>query len=295
MGRESGIEAVIFDWAGTTVDHGSMSPLAPFQAVFARRGVTLSAEVARGPMGTHKRTHIERLMALPEVTAAWQARFGRAPEAADVDSLFAEFVPLQIAVLPSFAEPIRGAVEVVRALRARGLCVGSTTGYTRAMMDVLAPEAEKRGFAPDVIVCADEVRRARPWPDMCLENVLRLGVSSVSACVKVDDTAAGIEEGARAGMWTVGVVMTGNELGVTEADLATMDPAERSRRRADGYRHLRAAGADVVVDGITELPWALDEIEMGVAPLERQMSLSPGRRAAGGRGLGSPKAARRPG
>lgn len=260
-GTGSGLEAAIFDWAGTTVDHGCMSPLAPFLEVFARRGITLSTAVARGPMGTHKRTHIERLLAVPEVAAAWRARFGRDPERADVDAMFAEFVPLQLAVLPSFAEPIRGCVEVVKALRARGLRVGSTTGYTRAMMDVLAPESARRGFAPEVIVCADEVRRARPWPDMCLQNALELGVSSVSACVKIDDTVAGIEEGKRAGMWAVGVVMTGNELGVTERELAIMNQVERARRRAEGYAHLRAAGADVVVDSVREVPWALAEIE----------------------------------
>ena len=88
--QDSGIEAVIFDWAGTTVDHGCMSPLAPFLAVFAKRGVTISAETARGPMGTHKRTHIERLAALPEVVASWRAANGRAPTSADVDAMFAE-------------------------------------------------------------------------------------------------------------------------------------------------------------------------------------------------------------
>jgi phosphonoacetaldehyde hydrolase len=175
--------------------------------------------------------------------------------------MFAEFVPLQLAVLPDFAEPIRGCVEVVAGLRAAGVRIGSTTGYTRAMMDVLAPESARRGFAPDVIVTADEVRRARPFPDMCLRNALELGVSSVAACVKVDDTVAGIEEGLRAGMWTVGVVMTGNELGCTEADLAAMDPEERARRRAEGYAHLRAAGAHVVADGILDLPAALAAIE----------------------------------
>jgi phosphonoacetaldehyde hydrolase len=261
MQRDSGIEAVIFDWAGTTVDHGCMSPIAPFVAVFAKRGVTISPETARGPMGTHKRTHIERLAALPEVAAAWKKANGRAPSSADVDAMFADFVPLQLSVLPGFAEPIAGCVEVVSALRARGVRIGSTTGYTRAMMDVLAPEAQKRGFAPDVIVCADEVKRARPFPDMALRNVLDLGVSSVRACVKVDDTVAGIEEGIRAGMWTVGVVMTGNELGRAERDLAAMDPKERGARRAAGYARLRAAGADVVIDGIAELPSAIATIE----------------------------------
>ncbi|MFT3764700.1 MAG: phosphonoacetaldehyde hydrolase [Minicystis sp.] len=260
------IEAVIFDWAGTTVDYGCMSPLAPFIEVFRQRGVTIDPVTARGPMGTHKRTHIERLAALPEVVAQWQSVHGRAPSRADVDAMFADFVPLQIAVLKNFAEPIPGCVEVVKDLRARGVRIGSTTGYTRAMMYVLAPEAARRGFAPDVIVAADEVSRARPWPDMCLRNVMELGVSSVGACVKVDDTVAGIDEGLRAGMWTVGVVMTGNEIGCTEAEVAAMDPVERERRRAEGYKHLAEAGAHVVIDGITDLPGAIAKIESWEEP-----------------------------
>lgn len=257
------IEAVIFDWAGTTVDQGCMAPIAAFIEVFRRRGITVSAAAARGPMGIHKRAHIERLAALPEVAAAWHALYGRLPTAADVDAMFADFVPLQLSVLRDHAEPVVGCVEAVAALRARGLRIGSTTGFTRAMMDVLAPEARRRGFAPDVIVAADEVPRARPFPDMCLRNVVELGVSSASACVKVDDTVVGIEEGLRAGMWTVGVVMTGNEVGCTLAELEAMRPEARARLRAEGTAHLRAAGAHVVVDGIAELPRVIAEIEAG--------------------------------
>jgi phosphonoacetaldehyde hydrolase len=250
------IEAVIFDWAGTTVDHGCMAPIAAFREVFRSRGVAVSIAAARGPMGTHKRTHIERLCALPEVAAQWHARFGRAPGAADVDAMFADFIPLQLAVLRDHAQPVPGCLAAVAALRARGLRIGSTTGFTRAMMDVLAPEAARRGFAPDVIVTADEVPRARPWPDMCLRNLVELGASSVAACVKVDDTVSGIEEGLRAGMWTVGVVMTGNELGCTEADLAAMHPEERARgprrdrRSAGRHRGDRDAGTECV-GGVT--------------------------------------------
>ncbi|MCC6527369.1 MAG: phosphonoacetaldehyde hydrolase [Polyangiaceae bacterium] len=253
-----GVAAVIFDWAGTTVDHGCLSPLAPFVEVFRRRGIALTAEQARGPMGVHKRTHLERLCALPAVLAAWQARFGRAPGAADVDALFAELVPLQLAVLPRFATPVPGCQATMAWLRERGIRIGTTTGYTRAMMDVLAPLAAAAGFSPDVLVAADEVAHARPWPDMCLRNLELLGLADPGACVKVDDTVVGIEEGLRAGMRTVGVVMTGNELGLTEQELAALEPVERERRRAAGYARLRAAGAHVVLDGIAELPAALE-------------------------------------
>ena len=254
------IEAVIFDWAGTTVDHGCMSPLAPFLEVFRRRGVTLNREVARGPMGVHKRNHIERLLAVPEVAKAFEAAQGRLSSEADLDAMFAELVPLQLAILKNFAEPVPGCLDVMAYLREHGIRVGSTTGYTRAMMDVLGPEAAKRAFAPSFTVSADEVENARTFPHMALRNPQALGVSDPSACVKVDDTVVGIEEGLRAGMWTVGVVMTGNELGVPEDELLAMNAVERAQKQAQGYAHLLAAGAHFVVDSIAELPGVLRDI-----------------------------------
>jgi phosphonoacetaldehyde hydrolase len=211
-------------------------------------------------MGTHKRTHIEKMTEHPDVVAAWRAAHGASPTSADVDAMFEELEPLMIATLPAYATPIAGCLETVAALRARSIKIGSTTGYTRKMLDVLAPASARLGYAPDVSVTADEVARARPYPDMCLRNVMALGVSSVDACVKVDDTVAGIEEGLRAGMWTVGVVMTGNEVGCDAATLAAMPETERARLRRDGYAKLRAAGAHVVIDGIADLIGALDDL-----------------------------------
>lgn len=48
------IEAVIFDWAGTTVDYGCFAPLEVFMKIFQKRGVEITAEEARKPMGLLK-------------------------------------------------------------------------------------------------------------------------------------------------------------------------------------------------------------------------------------------------
>jgi len=60
---------------------------------------------------------------------------------------------MQRSVLEEYAEPITGMLEVVQELRQRGFKIGSTTGYTRSMMDVLAPIARQNGYQPDCIVC----------------------------------------------------------------------------------------------------------------------------------------------
>ena len=73
------IRAVVFDWAGTTVDHGSLAPVEVFLEVFRRAEVEVSAAEVRGPMGRAKRNHIEALLALPRVAEAWYTRHGQPP------------------------------------------------------------------------------------------------------------------------------------------------------------------------------------------------------------------------
>lgn len=263
------LEAVLFDWAGTTVDHGCMAPVASFIEVFRRRGVPISVAEARVPMGMHKRKHIEMLSRMDAVAERWRAVHGRNPTSADVDAMFEEFTPLQVACLEERADPIDGCIETVSALRKLGLKIGSTTGFTREMMEVLLPAARKRGYAPDVTVTATDVPAGRPYPFMCLKNVIDLGVSSVEVCVKVDDTIVGIEEGLNAGMWTVGVVLTGNELGLTKDELDALDPALRDKLAERARRHMEQAGAHYVIDGVGDLLPCLADIEERMARGER--------------------------
>lgn len=259
------LEAVVFDWAGTTVDHGCLGPVASFIEVFRRRGVAITVAEARAPMGTHKRTHIEQLTRMAPVAERWRAAHGRPPTSQDVDAMFEELTPLLVSSLEHYAEPIEGCVETVAALRGRGLKIGSTTGFTREMMDVLVPAARRRGYTPDLTVSATDVPAGRPYPFMCLKNVIDLGVSSVEACVKVDDTTVGIEEGLNAGMWTVGVVMTGNEVGLPRAELGSLDPATLAGLASRARAHLEAAGAHYVVDGVADLLPCLEDIESRMA------------------------------
>ena len=85
------VRAVIFDWAGTIVDYGSLAPVVAFRALFAGAGVPIDEATARGPMGRNKRDHIaDILLRAPGVASAWAAaRGGAAPGEADVDALYA--------------------------------------------------------------------------------------------------------------------------------------------------------------------------------------------------------------
>lgn len=263
------LQAVLLDWAGTTMDFGCMAPAVVFVAVFERQGVAITTEEARAPMGAHKRVHIQQIAELDSVRQRWVKVHGKPPDESDIDRMFTDFVPLQLACLASYATLIPGTVETIAALRARGLKIGSTTGYTREMMDINLEEAARQGYVPDASVCATDVPAGRPYPYMCLKNAIDLQVSQIAACVKVDDTLPGVEEGLNAGMWTVGLAMSGNEIGLTLSELQALDPEDRARKRKRAYARLHQTGAHYVIDTLADLPPILDRIDERLARGEK--------------------------
>lgn len=265
----SHLQAVILDWAGTTVDFGSRAPMGVFVEAFGRFGIELTIDEARGPMGMAKRDHIKALLALPRIAEAWAARHGRTPTEADIDGVYEVFVPLNVEVVSRFAELIPGTAETIAHLRRRGLKIGSTTGYTREIMAPLLPLAAAQGYAPDNLVCAGDLPLGRPAPLMMYRSFLDLEVWPGAAVVKVDDTAAGIGEGLNAGAWTVGVVLSGNGVGLARDELEALGPPERAARKAAAAATLTAAGAHYLIDTIVDLPDALAIIEGRLARRER--------------------------
>jgi phosphonoacetaldehyde hydrolase len=251
------------------MDYGCYAPAVVFVDVYKRHGVPITMEEARVPMGAHKRVHIQSIAKIPEVAARWKAKHGRECSEADVDAMFADFIPLQMACLADYADLIPGALESVAKFRARGLKIGSTTGYLVDMMELLLREAKKRGYEPDSSVCAGQVPFGRPEPWMCLENAKNLRIFPVEAIVKVGDTLPDIMEGLNAGMWTIGLAKTGNEMGFNEAELAKMPKAEFDERLARAYRRMNETGAHYVVDSINEVDPILDKINERLANGER--------------------------
>ncbi|MGH6962783.1 MAG: phosphonoacetaldehyde hydrolase [Dongiaceae bacterium] len=263
------IQAVLLDWAGTTMDFGCIAPAVVFVEVFKRKGVPISVEEARAPMGAHKRVHIERITQLESVRRRWREAHRRPPSDADIDAMFKDFVPLQLKCLSDYSDLIPDALATVKALRKRGYKIGSTTGYTTEMMQINLRDAKKQGYEPDSTVCASDVPHGRPYPYMCLQNVINLGVSPVEACVKIDDTRPGIEEGLNAGMWSVGLAVSGNEVGLQLEDWKKLPKAEQERLREGAYTRMYQSGAHYVVDTIAYILPCLDDIEARLARGER--------------------------
>src|SRR5262245_13323883 len=110
------IKLVIFDWAGTLVDFGCRAPLSAFVEAFAVAGVPISEEVARRPMGAHKRDHVREILLYPEISRRVEAELRRQPDEKLVAEIYEAFSTRLMAALPNHAEPIPGAVETLRWL-----------------------------------------------------------------------------------------------------------------------------------------------------------------------------------
>ena len=259
--RESGglgaFDLVIFDWAGTMVDFGCRAPVAALLQAFARHGVSPGEAAVRADMGKAKADHVRALLARPEVAAAWTAANGAPPGEPDVEALMDDLGPLMREAAAEAAELIPGAAETVAALRAAGLKIASSTGYTREMMAPVLIRAAEQGYAPDHLVCSGETPEGRPSPLMIYKACAELGVWPLTRVIKVDDAEAGIAEGRAAGCFTIGVSASGNGMGLTLAALSALDPAERAARLASVAASLKAAGADMVIETVANLTSAL--------------------------------------
>lgn len=257
----SSLKGVILDWAGTTVDHGSVAPARTLQQVFSRVHISLSEPETRRDMGLPKKDHIRGILSMPGVRDAWQTLRARIPNEADVEELYTEFIPLQFSCLAVFSTLIPGVVEAVERFRGRGLKIGSTTGYTRAMLDLLLEQSAKGGYSPDCSLSPEEVGLGRPHPFMIYENAVRLQIYPLACLAKIGDTPSDIHEGLNAGAWSIGVAGTGNGIGLSLQDFGRLSETEREARLAEARAELQMAGAHYVVDYLSEVTAVLDDID----------------------------------
>jgi phosphonoacetaldehyde hydrolase len=246
-------DLVILDWAGTMVDFGCHAPVIALREAFAGRGVAISDAQARRDMGKAKADHVRALLQDPVVAKLWSAARGVAADDADVAALMTDLGPLMRDQAVRAARLIGGARSMLDALRAEGVAVGSSTGYTREMMVPVLRAAAEQGYVPDHLVCSGETPAGRPSPLMIYKACAELGVWPLTRVVKVDDTEAGVAEGRAAGCFTVGVAASGNAVGLSEQALSALPAAERAGRIAAAEKSLLAAGADVVIDSIADL------------------------------------------
>ena len=116
--RATPIRLVVFDWAGTTVDHGSLAPVHAFGAAFRAHGVELTQREIRGPMGLHKKDHIRNLFGLETAASQWKLQHGRDWCEDDVEALYEKLVAAGYSSINPPVDVVRGGVTVARAVYA---------------------------------------------------------------------------------------------------------------------------------------------------------------------------------
>jgi len=249
MQTHNHIEAVIFDWAGTTVDYGCFAPVQVFTEVFTNAGVAPTPQ--EEPMGMLKWDHIRTMLEMPRIKREWIRLYGQAPTDTDADKLYASYEPALLHILTRYADPKPYVVETIKKLRALGIKIGSTTGYTDIMMEIVAPQAAKAGYAPDCWFSPDSCnKKGRPYPYMIFKNMEALQIDSVSKVIKAGDTVADILEGKNAGVFTIGILDGSSVIGLSEAEFEALSEDEKNALRKHAEQKYLDAGADAVVQDI---------------------------------------------
>jgi phosphoglycolate phosphatase len=194
------ITVACLDMAGTTVaDDGSV--MAAFGTAAAEFGLVPGADgydeaiaFLHETMGQSKIDVFRRLLGSEE----------RAQQANGIfEASYAE------SVRAGLVAPLPGAAETITALRAAGIKVCLTTGFSPATRDALLDALAWRPLI-DLALSPADVGRGRPWPDLPLSALLRLGGGAVSELAVVGDTPSDIESGLRAGAGLVVGVTTGS-------------------------------------------------------------------------------------
>ncbi|MCD8820988.1 phosphonoacetaldehyde hydrolase [Staphylococcus gallinarum] len=255
------IKGIIFDWAGTTVDFGCFAPVHVFIDIFNEVGIEVTIDEAREPMGMLKRDHIQSMLEMPRIQKLWKEKYHRTYSEKDLDKLYNRFEVLLMENLRSFTDPLPNVIEVIENLREQGYNIGSTTGYTTEMMEVVKLGAKEKGYEPDYIVTADDVGGyGRPYPYMIYENMRKFELNSINELVKVGDTISDIKEAINGGITAIGVIKGSSVVGLSEKGWNNLKKDEKNKIIEEARDKFIKNGANYVLEDITELPNLLEKL-----------------------------------
>ncbi|NVK42964.1 MAG: phosphonoacetaldehyde hydrolase [Oceanospirillaceae bacterium] len=277
------VEAVIFDWTGTLVDYGARAPVNACIRLFQQQGIELADDEIRAaaPLmfgnSLAPRHHapycddisLAAILNSPRVRENWQRQTGSPATEDDLVRLYQALAPLLIDAMAERTQLIPGALPTLHYLESRGIGVGCNCNYGRDMAADLFGRAAEQGCTPDSIVCVSDVHAGSPWPQMTLKNLLQLDVKHLAACIRVDDSVVGIEEGLNAGVWTVAVALTGSAVGLDMPAWSALKNDRRAGLREQAYSQLNRSGAHYVIDSVADLPQVIEDIEARLEDGER--------------------------
>jgi phosphonoacetaldehyde hydrolase len=263
------VQLVVFDWAGTLVDYGCLAPARAFLEAFAKSQLMLTMPQVRWSMGLHNYEHILNLLEMPPISSQFLAVHGRPWTDADVMRIYDDLGPLLLDACRQFSSLTPGALGVAAELRQRGIKIGTTSDYARAVAETVYDSAQLQGFEADANVAADDTPAGRPAPWMMFRLMSELNVYPPACVVKVGDTMPDVEEGLSAGCWSIGCTATGSEVGVSLAEWQGLAESDRSAHLDRAARKLTGAGAHYSIPSLVELPRIIDRINQQLETGER--------------------------
>jgi phosphoglycolate phosphatase len=207
------VDVAVLDMAGTTVRDDGLVEEA-FVAALGGSVEPAAMDYVRATMGQSK-------------IAVFTHLLGDADRAAEANLAFEREYARRI----DRATPVPGAVGALKRLRDKGIRTALTTGFSPGTQALLVDALGWRDLV-DLWLAPADAGRGRPYPDLPLTALLRLGGGSVRTLLVAGDTTSDMESGVNAGAGTVVGVLTGTH----------DEPA------------LRAAGATHVLGSVADLP-----------------------------------------
>jgi phosphoglycolate phosphatase len=194
------ITVACLDMAGTTVaDDGSV--IAAFSAAVEQFGLP-----AGTPGYDEALAYVHQTMGQSKIEV-FRHILGAEESARKANAAFEEHYAAS--VRSGAVAPLPGAEQTFAALRAAGIRVCLATGFSPATRDALLDALDWRPLI-DLALSPADAGRGRPWPDLPLTALLRLGGGAVSELAVAGDTASDVESGLRAGAGLVAGVLTGS-------------------------------------------------------------------------------------
>ncbi|WP_368654179.1 phosphonoacetaldehyde hydrolase [Ornithinibacillus sp. 4-3] len=255
------IKAVIFDWAGTIVDFGSMDPVVALKNVFKSFQIDVSYELVRESMGKHKKDHIRDILTSASSASQWESIYHQSWTEEDVEMVYQSFNKELIHVLSTDAEMLDGVLELFQALRERGIKIGSSTGYRKDMLDLIINQITDERLLPDFIVTASEVEKGRPYPDMILKNLELMDIKDKQQVINIGDTSVDILSGLNAGVFSAGVLIGSNQMGLSKEEFQSLNEKEKEEIISNTQKKFEQSGANAIARQIGDVLEIINDLE----------------------------------
>jgi len=252
------IKAVVFDWAGTTVDYGSLAPVIAFKTAFNDAGIEINDQEIRRDMGITKWDHIGKLLKMPDIFQQWEKEYNRLPDFQDRRKLYEDFQACLLDYVRDSTELKPYTLDTFNYLKDQEIRVATTTGYTPEMMKLVQNSAYELGYRPELVLTSEDVDGdGRPSAKMIQKIMTEFELCDPKELIKIGDTLVDIEEGRNAGVNTIGIVEGSSLMGLSEQEFDSLSDEEKEVIRHRVVNEFANANADIIINNLSELPEAI--------------------------------------